>query len=107
MFTVTSLTAAAEFWLDDVRGWGPLALEHGFRILPIEGALRKRVEALGYAMTTVASDRLPGLKQAVPAIDFSGWPMIVHADRTRTSLLSLCEAIESPAQPCRPTITSH
>ena len=80
---------------EGILSWGQLAIEHGFRILPIEGALRQKVEAAGYAMTTIGPDRLPGLREAVAVADFSGWPMIVHADMDEDLAYALCEAIES------------
>ncbi len=80
---------------EGVLSWGQFAIERGFRILPIEGAVRARVEAAGYDMIEVTTDRLPGLQQPVTAIDFSGWPMIVHADMPDDVAYALCEAIEA------------
>jgi TRAP-type uncharacterized transport system substrate-binding protein len=80
---------------EGVLSWGSFALAHGFRILPIEGALRDRVIAAGYDMITLTDSRLPGLKHPVPAVDFSGWPMIVHADMPDDVAYALCEAIEA------------
>lgn len=75
--------------------WGQFAIERGFRILPIEGALRDRVTAAGYDMITLTQSRIPSLPDPVPSIDFSGWPMIVHADMADDVAYALCEAIEA------------
>lgn len=80
---------------EGVLSWGQFAIEHGFRILPIEGALRDRVKSAGYDMITVTQSRIPGLRNPVPSVDFSGWPMIVHADMADDVAYALCEAIEA------------
>ncbi|HEY3917259.1 MAG TPA: TAXI family TRAP transporter solute-binding subunit [Stellaceae bacterium] len=80
---------------EGVLSWGQFALERGFRILPIDGTLRDRVVAAGYDMNTLTESRIPALRQPVPAVDFSGWPMIVHADMPDDVAYALCEAIEA------------
>jgi hypothetical protein len=80
---------------EGVLSWGQFAIERGFRILPIEGAMRDRVIAAGYDMVSLTPNRIPALRQPVPAVDFSGWPMIVHADMPDDVTYALCEAIEA------------
>jgi len=80
---------------EGVLSWGQFALERGFRILPVEGAVRERVMAAGYDMITLTPGRIPGLKAPVSSVDFSGWPMIVHADMADDVAYALCEAIEA------------
>jgi len=80
---------------EGILSWGQFALERGFRFLPIAGALAERVKAAGYDLVDVTPSRLPGLKQPVPSIDFSGWPMIVHVDMPDDVAYALCEAIEA------------
>jgi TRAP-type uncharacterized transport system substrate-binding protein len=80
---------------EGVLSWGQFAIERGFRILPIEGALRDRIEAAGYDMTTLTESRIPGLRDPVSSLDFSGWPMIVHTDMADDVAYALCEAIEA------------
>lgn len=79
---------------EGILSWGQFALEHGFRILPIEGSVRERMKVAGYDIGTLTQSRLPGLLAPVPAIDFSGWPMIVHAEMPEDLAYALCEAIE-------------
>jgi TRAP-type uncharacterized transport system substrate-binding protein len=80
---------------EGVLSWGQFAIERGFRILPIDGALRDRVKSAGYDMVTVTQGRIPSLQHPVPAVDFSGWPMIVHAEMADDVAYALCEAIEA------------
>lgn len=79
---------------EGILSWGQFAVEHGFRILPIAGALADRVRAAGYPLASLNAARIPGLKQDVPTINFSGWPMVVHADMDDDIAYALCEAIE-------------
>jgi len=80
---------------EGVLSWGQFALDRGYRILPLEGAVRDRIVAAGYDMITLTERRIPGLHQPIPAVDFSGWPMIVHADMPDDVAFALCEAIEA------------
>jgi uncharacterized protein len=79
---------------EGILSWGQFAVERGFRFLPIDGAVRSRIEAAGYDMIEVTPKRLPALKQPVPGVDFCGWPMIVHADMPDDVAYAICEAIE-------------
>lgn len=80
---------------EGVLSWGQFAIERGFRILPIEGAVRDRVTSAGYEMIALTQSRIPGLRHPVASLDFSGWPMIVHADMADDVAYALCEAIEA------------
>jgi hypothetical protein len=55
---------------EGVLSWGRLAVERGFRILPVEGVLRDRVQSAGYDMITLTQDRIPGLRHPVSSVDF-------------------------------------
>ncbi len=80
---------------EGIMSWGQFALERGFRVLPLEGALRERVTAAGYDVLDVTQSRLPGLRQPVPSVNFCGWPMIVHQDMPDDLAYAICEAIEA------------
>lgn len=80
---------------EGLGSWGQFALERGFRILPVEGAVKTRVLAAGYDLVTITPQRIPALKQPVQSIDFCGWPMIVHAEMEDAVAYALCEAIEA------------
>lgn len=80
---------------EGVLSWGHFAIKSGFKILPIDGALRERVTSAGYDMITVTAERIPGLTEPVQSIDFSGWPMVVHADMPDDTAYAICEAIEA------------
>src|SRR6185436_17395697 len=79
---------------EGIKSWGHTALEHGFRFLPIDGAVLKRMKALGYRSAMMTRARFSGLAEDLPTLDFSGWPMIVRADMPAKLAYALCEAIE-------------
>jgi len=80
---------------EGIKSWGQTAVDHGFRFLPVEGAILKRMVALGYRPAVVPGSRFHGLPEDVPTLDFSGWPIVVHADMPDDVAYALCEAIEA------------
>jgi TRAP-type uncharacterized transport system substrate-binding protein len=79
---------------EGIKSWARTALVHGFRFLPIEGTVLKRMVAMGYRPAVMSKSRFDGLPEEVTTIDFSGWPMIVRADMPQEVAYALCEAIE-------------
>jgi TRAP-type uncharacterized transport system substrate-binding protein len=79
---------------EGIKSWARTALENGFRFLPVDGAVLKTMVAMGYRQTFMTQARFPGLPADISTIDFSGWPMIVHADMPEDVAYALCEAIE-------------
>jgi TRAP-type uncharacterized transport system substrate-binding protein len=79
---------------EGIKSWGQTALDHGFRYLPIEGAVLRRLKAMGYRPGVVPKTYFKGMKENIPTIDFSGWPMVVRADMPNDVAYALCEALE-------------
>jgi len=79
---------------EGIKSWGQTALDHGFRYLPIDGPLLKRLKAMGYRPGVVPKSHFKGMTRDVPTIDFSGWPMVVRADMPNDVAYALCEALE-------------
>jgi TRAP-type uncharacterized transport system substrate-binding protein len=80
---------------EGIKSWGLTALERGFRYLPVEGEILKRLATMGYRPSMVPKSRFPGMAADVQTVDFSGWPMIVHAGMADDVAYALCEAIEA------------
>lgn len=78
---------------EGIKSWGQSALDHGFRYLPIDGAVLSRLKAMGYRRGVVPKAHFKGLRADVPTIDFSGWPMAVRADMPNDVAYALCEAL--------------
>jgi TRAP-type uncharacterized transport system substrate-binding protein len=79
---------------EGIKSWSRTALENGFRFLPIEGAVLKHMKALGYRAARMTKTEFPGIREEVPTLDFSGWPMIVRADLRDDVAYALCETME-------------
>jgi len=79
---------------EGIKSWGQTALDNGYRYLPIDGAVMKRMVALGYRPTGMSRCGFRGITQEIKTVDFSGWPMIVRADMPNEVAYALCEAIE-------------
>src|SRR5574342_314050 len=79
---------------EGIKSWGQTALDHGFRYLPIDGPVLKRLKARGYRSGVVPKSFFKGMTRDVPTIDFSGWPMVVRADTPNDVAYALCEALE-------------
>ena len=97
--TIESGTVDAIFD-EGIKSWARTALEHGFRFLPVEGAVLKSLVAMGYRPAVMPKSRFQGLPEDVRTIDFSGWPMVVRADMPDDVAYAICEAIEK----CRESI---
>ena len=80
---------------EGIKSWGQSALNAGFRYLPIEGPVLKRLRAMGYRSGVVPKSQFKGLAMDVSTIDFSGWPMAVRADMPNEVAYALCEALEA------------
>jgi TRAP-type uncharacterized transport system substrate-binding protein len=79
---------------EGIKSWGQTAVDNGFRYLPVEGAVLKRLVAMGYRSAVMSNSLFHGMTEAVRTVDFSGWPMIVRADMPDDVAHAFCEAIE-------------
>jgi len=79
---------------EGIKSWGQTAVDHGFVYLPIEGELLRRLARMGYRTSVVPKSRFKGMADDVATVDFSGWPMVVHADLPNDIAYALCESIE-------------
>jgi TRAP transporter TAXI family solute receptor len=80
---------------EGIKSWGQTAIDKGFRYLPVEGQILQRLTAMGYRQSMVPASRFRGMTKDVKTVDFSGWPMVVHADMPDEVAYALCEAIEA------------
>jgi TRAP-type uncharacterized transport system substrate-binding protein len=80
---------------EGIKSWGQSALDAGFRYLPVDGSILKKLSAIGYRASVLPKSRFPALPADVPTVDFSGWPMVVNAAMPNDVAYALCEAIEA------------
>lgn len=80
---------------EGIKSWGQTALDNGFRYLPVDGEILDRLVAMGYRSSVLPKARFRGMAADVKTVDFSGWPMVVHASMADDVAYALCEAIEA------------
>jgi len=73
-----SLTAIFDEGVSTDGGWLDLALANGYEIIPIEPAIVKKLEALGYSRAMLPKKRYKQLKEDALTIDYSGWALVTH-----------------------------
>ncbi len=78
-----------------VRSWLDFALESDMRILPFDEPLLEQLEGLGFRRTVISRARYTKLKQDVPTLDFSGFPVYTRVDVPDNIVTSICSALEA------------
>jgi len=79
---------ASDYWVNE-------ALAAGMTILPVEEATMQRLEARGFRRGYLRKETFSGLASDVLTIDFSGWPMFVHAEAPDTLVRQICAALDA------------
>jgi TRAP-type uncharacterized transport system substrate-binding protein len=74
--------------------WVQEAGEAGLTILPLREATVAKLEAMGYRRGVIRKAEYPVLPADVLTIDFSGWPIFVHADTPDDLVTRICAALE-------------
>lgn len=75
--------------------WAERALRAGMRFLPIDEAILRKLEDMGYRRAAMPKTMYRGLEADVPTLDFSGWPVYTHADVPGELVDGFCAAIEA------------
>jgi TRAP transporter TAXI family solute receptor len=73
-----SINAIFDEGVSTTGGWLDLALANGYEIIPIEPAMVKKLEAMGYSRAVLPKKRYKQLPQDVLTIDYSGWALVTH-----------------------------
>jgi len=77
---------------EGIKGWGPIALQNGMRLLPIEGQALERLNKMGWPLGPLPVDRFPGTDGLHPS--FSGWPIFAHADLQDDAAYAIARALD-------------
>jgi len=73
-----SITAVFDEGVSTPGGWLDQALDNGYEIIPIEPAIVKKLEQMGYTRTMLPKSRYPQLEADALTIDYSGWALVTH-----------------------------
>jgi TRAP-type uncharacterized transport system substrate-binding protein len=86
----------ADMIIDEaVRSWVNPAVESDMRILPFDEPLLERLEELGFRRAVIPQANYNKLKEDVPTLDFSGFPVYTHVNVPDAIVTSICSAIEA------------
>jgi TRAP-type uncharacterized transport system substrate-binding protein len=73
-----SIDAVFDEGVSTPGGWLDQALGNGYDVIPIEPAVVKNLERLGYNRTVLPKRRYRQLKEDALTIDYSGWALVTH-----------------------------
>ena len=76
--TKRSINAVFDEGVSTPGGWLDQALDTGYEAIPLEPAIVKKLEPMGYTRTALPKSRYPQLKEDVLTIDYSGWTLVTH-----------------------------
>lgn len=82
---------------ESVTNWCNEAPLAGMTILKLREDTLRRLEALGYRRSMIRQADFPNLPEDVPTLDFSGWPIFVHAEAEDGFVTQVCEALAARA----------
>ena len=80
---------------EGIHNWLEEALDHDFDVVPLEPAMIKQLETLGYRRSVLPLAKFEKLPGDVETIDFSGWPLITHRWLSNDIAYAICEAIDA------------
>jgi NMT1-like family len=85
----------ADMIIDEaVRSWLDPAIESEMRILPFDEPLLRQLEELGFRRAVISKARYK-VKEDVPTLDFSGFPVYTHVNVPDNIVTSICSALEA------------
>ena len=89
-----SINAVFDEGVSTIGGWLDMALDNGYEIIPIEPAIVRKLEQLGYTGTVLPKKRYRQLKDDALTIDFSGWALVTHKWLPNTIAYAAIETID-------------
>jgi TRAP-type uncharacterized transport system substrate-binding protein len=78
-----------------VRSWIDAATESDMGVLPLDEPLLEHLERLGFRRAVISKARYTKLKEDVPTLDFSGFPVYTHVNVSDAIVTSICSALEA------------
>jgi len=80
-------------WDEGADGWLGPVLDAGMTILSLSEPVMQQLEAAGYRRAVIPRSRHPRLERDILTVDFSGWPLFVHADLPDADARDICAAL--------------
>ena len=79
---------------EGIGRWLDAAVGADMAFLPLSEPTVKKLEAQGYRRGVISRSRHPRLPRDILTVDFSGWPIFVHAELPDALAWSICAALE-------------
>lgn len=79
---------ASDSWLNE-------AVEAGMTILPLAESTVQKLEKLGFRRAHLEKAHFPTLSRDILTVDFSGWPIFVHAEAPDSIVTPICAALDA------------
>jgi len=80
-------------WEEGADLWLDAALDAGMNILTLTEPTMQRLEQLGYRRAVIPRSRHARLEHDILTLDFSGWPLFVHAELPDDEATAICAAL--------------
>ena len=84
-------------WDEGADSWIGAALDAGMTVLALAEPAVAHLEDLGYRRAVIPTSRYPKLPHDILTIDFSGWPLFVHAELPDDDVTQICAALAACA----------
>ncbi len=75
--------------------WVNEALDAGVTIVPLGEATVHKLEAVGFRRALIRKSQFPKLPADVLTVDFSGWPIFVHAEASDALVRQVCAGLDA------------
>ena len=79
---------ASDVWVNE-------AVEAGMTILPLAESTVQKLETLGFRRAYLEKAHFPTLSSDILTVDFSGWPIFVHAEAPENLVQAMCAALDA------------
>lgn len=81
---------------EGLDSWGQTGLDHGMVFLPFSEKALVKLERYGFRRARLTGGRLKGdLPESTEVVDFSGWPIVTHADLPEELAYHIAAVLES------------
>jgi TRAP-type uncharacterized transport system substrate-binding protein len=79
---------------EGVKSWGPTALDSGMHFLPIDDAVLRKLEKIGFPSAMLTREHYPNMDRDIRTVDFSGWTFFCHADLPSVIAYNMAKAVD-------------
>jgi uncharacterized protein len=79
---------------EGIKSWGPLALDSGMEFLPIEDAVLRKTERIGFPSAILSRKQYAKMDRDINTVDFSGWTFFCHRELSADVAFAMAKAVD-------------